>query len=283
MKFIRLLALCLIIYYVPKFCYSKTEGFALTKIHSHLTHDPRWEVDNSPLPAVFEQKFTYLAAGGQAYAFVSEDGQYVLKFFKHHLRRIPLWLKVLPLHGNLATKRTTQKQKRARKLVRDFTSYKIALENFPEETGLLYVHLNKTNTLKTHAKIIDKIGIEHQVNLDKVEFVLQKKADLAIPHLKKLIHEQNLSDAKNCIDSICELIYTRCEKSIYDEDPRIHRNVGFLENKAILIDVGRLKFDPRREDPRIQKQDVIKITSPLLSFLEENSPPLADYLEEKLK
>ncbi|MDN3506479.1 MAG: hypothetical protein P0S96_04545 [Simkaniaceae bacterium] len=283
MKFLKLLAVVFVFYAAAKFCYDKTEGFALTKIHSNLTYDSRWEVENGSLPEIFDQKFSYLAAGGQAYAFVSEDGQYVLKFFKHHLRRVPLWLRALPLTGKLAEKRTIHKQKRARKLLRDFSSYKLALEALPKETGLLYVHLNKTKTLKTFARIVDKIGIEHPVDLDKVEFVLQKKAELALPHLKKLIKGHDLEGAKTCIDSIFSLITTRCDLGVYDEDPRIHRNVGFIDNRAILIDVGRLKMDPRREDPRIQKQDLVKITRPLHTFLEKHSTELSIYLEEKLQ
>ncbi|NGX47200.1 MAG: hypothetical protein K1000chlam3_00572 [Chlamydiae bacterium] len=282
MQLLKLFFLALVIYYVPRFCYDKTEGFALTKIHSNLVFEPNWDVKNGPLPEVFDQKFSYLAAGGQVYAFVSEDGKYVLKFFKHHLRRLPFWLKILPLPKHLATKRKNQRKKRTAKLLRDFRSYKLSFENLMEETGLLYVHLNKTNSLRKTVRIVDKIGIEHKINLDQVEFVLQKKADLALSYFSNLIQEKKLSKAKDGIDSICELILTRCKKGIYDEDPRIHRNVGFIDGKAILIDVGRLKFDPRREDPKIQKEDLVKITRRLYTFLQKESPELAEYLEEKI-
>jgi len=280
--FFKILLLGLTIYYVPKFCYDKTEGFALTKIHSDLPYNSKWEVECGPLPNAFDQKFIYLAAGGQAYAFVSEDGTYVLKFFKHHLRRLPFLVKMLPLPSNLAEKREDQRERRQKKLERDFCSYKLAFENLPNETKLLFVHLNKTDWIHKNARIVDKLGIEHKVDLDGVEFVLQKRATLALPYLTSLIEEQKIDAAKSCINSICELIRTRCKKGIYDEDPRIHRNVGFIDGKAILIDVGRLKFDPRREDPHVQQEDLIKITRPLKAFLREKSPELANFLEEKL-
>ncbi len=98
-------------------------------------------------------------------------------------------------------------------------------------------------------------------------------------HLKALVDAHDLATAKKAIESICDLIASRCQKGIYDEDPRIHRNVGFVDGKAILIDVGRLKRDPRRVDPRIQRNDLRKITARLKNYLENRSPELADYLE----
>lgn len=281
-KLIKLILLALAIYYVPRFCYEKTEGFAFTKIHSNIPYSPKWDVACGELPRVFEQRFTYLAAGGQAYAFASEDGQYVLKVFKHHLRRIPLWLRFLPLPRSLDEKREIQKQKRGGKLHRDFTSYKLAYEQLPEETGLLFVHLNKTNHLHQKARLVDKIGIEHSLDLDRVDFALQKRAQLAMPYLKKLIKKGEIEKAARAIDSICDLIVHRCQKGIYDEDPRIHRNVGFVDDKAILIDVGRLKIDPARVDPKIQQHDLAKITYRLGEYLKGVSPTLHQHLEAKI-
>ena len=53
------------------------------------------------LKKICEQPFVYLGKGSQAYAFQSQDGQYVLKLFKgYHLKPIP-WLENLPLIGIL--------------------------------------------------------------------------------------------------------------------------------------------------------------------------------------
>lgn len=282
MKWIQLLILLIGIFFLPKFCRNQTDGFQVSNIHSHLAHDEKWEVKCEALPEIFDQKFTYLASGGQAYAFVSEDGKYVVKFFKHHLRRLPLWLKALPLPENLAKRREATKAKRQRKFLRDFTSYKLSYELLPKETGILYVHLNKTDTLKTKAQIIDKLQIEHSIDLDKVEFVIQKRADLVFPYFTKLIEEGEIEKSKKCIHSILELVKTRCAKGIYDEDPRLHRNFGFVDDRAIVIDVGRLRPDPSRKDPQVVSQDLAKITASLQTFLEVASPELATYLKKEL-
>ena len=59
-------------------------------------------------------------------------------------------------------------------LKHDFDSYKIAYENLKDETGLIYLHLNKTDFLKQKMIIIDKIGIYHEIDLDSMEFLIQK-------------------------------------------------------------------------------------------------------------
>ena len=280
--FLKLLFVALVVYYVPRFCDSKTDGFTLTNIHSDLPYSSQWEISCKELPNIFHQRFTYLGSGGQAYAFLSEDGNYVLKFFKHHLRRLPFWLKVLPLPSRFAIKKEIKREKRQQKLLRDFESYKIAYQILPEESGLLYAHLNKTKDLKKQARIVDKLGIEHKVDLDGVEFVVQKRASLVFPHLDTLIEQGKIEKAKRSIDALFFLVTSRCQKGIYDEDPRIRHNMGFVEDKAILIDVGRLRKDPQRKDPEVQKKDLLKITAHLQVYLKEHSPDLYEYLKKKL-
>lgn len=237
--------------FAARFTRKCTDGFTITGIHSSYAD---WEVNNPTLPEVFDQKFTYLGSGGQCFVFASEDGSYVLKFFKYR-----------------------------KKINRDFASYKLAMEQLPEETGLLYVHLKKTDELQTLAKIVDKLGIEHEVDLDKVNFILQKRAELTYPHLLHLVESNDIGAAKEAIDSLCSLIKGRCQKGIHDDDAKIHRNCGFIGNRAVIIDVGRFKADPRRQDPNVQSADLIKCTEKLKCYLDEISPELATYLDEVRK
>lgn len=254
----------------------QTDGFSILKIHSRFPNDPTFDTISPPLPDIFSQPFTYLGSGGQAYAFVSADGNYVLKFFKHHHHTTSKLKRLLP-------SKHKRQLKREKKRLRDLSSYKLAMEILPKETGLLYVHLNTTDYLNTRVTIYDKLHIAHELNLDEVPFVLQKKATLAYSYLDELIKNGMLEEAQEAIDSICHLIISRCRQGIYDEDPRIHRNVGFINGKAMLIDVGRLKPDPRRHDPQTQRDDLIKITKRLEIHLRQKSPQLADYLNDHVE
>lgn len=278
---VKLALLVLLIWQLPKLCHKATDGFSLIHIASSLPYDPDWDVEggsSEPLKAIFNQRFTYLNAGGQSYVFASEDGQYVLKFFKHYRMRLHPLIRILPLPKTLNQKREKQKTKRLRKLVRDFTSYKLAFEQLPKETKLLFVHLNKGDNLKLKTTIIDRLNIAHTIDLDSHEFVLQRRAELAYPYIKRLVESGDIDKAKKAVESICQLITSRCEKGIYDEDAKIHRNVGFIDEEAILIDVGRLKLDPRRKNREVQKGDLKKITEPMVDFLEDLSPEVSQHL-----
>lgn len=283
-KTAQLVGLGLAIYFLPKFCASQTDGFTTLKIASTLSFDPRWGNEPPPqeLKSWLEQPFTYIGSGGQCYAFASQDGRLVIKFFKHHLRRVPWITDHLPLPSRYALLRERQREKRNRKLLRDFNSYLLAFHYLKEESGLVYIHLNKSEQLKQKVILIDRLGIRHSIDLDQHEFVVQKRGELALPHLHKLLKSSEASEAKEAIDSILSLLVSRCQKGIYDEDPRIHCNLGFLSSKAFLIDVGRLRLDDSRKDPSVYKQDIRLITERLKQVLEKESPSLANYLEERL-
>lgn len=285
MKFLKWLILIPLAYWTEKFCVYQTDGFTLLKMQSTLAFNPKWEV-TEPLPqkitSLLCQKFTYLNSGGQCYAFASEDGTIVIKFFKHHLRRLPWLLAHLPLPPKYAALREKQRVKRLCKLDRDFTSYKIAYEMLREESGLLYLHLNKTKNANLSTTIVDKLGISHKLDLNTIEFIIQYKADLALTHLKKLIQGEQIDQGKEAINSILSLIISRCQKGIYDEDPRLHCNLGFKEEKAMLIDIGRLRVDPKRIEQKVYREDIKHITYKLNQWLLKESPELANYLEERL-
>jgi hypothetical protein len=276
--FLKLCTLVLALYFVQKFCLEQTDGFTIAKISSNLPFEKKWETDplseaeHREMLQILDQKFTYLASGGQCYAFVSADGQSVLKFFKHHMR--------LPCGWRPESAKKLQKKKN--KLERDFNSYKLAFEELREETGLLYIHLNKTDHLKQTVTIVDKLGIEHRLDLDRTEFVLQKRADLVYPHLQDLMQKGDTAGAKQVVDALLEVITARCQKGIFDEDARIHRNFGLIADKAVIIDVGRFKKDSTRTQPDVYHKDLETITKRLKTWLDEDYPLLSLYLEKRL-
>jgi len=274
---------------VAKFCEEKSDKFRLGRIFSSLDYNPLWmtrplvEQEKRELDAIFNQKFTYFASGGQCYAFLSADGKSVIKFFKHHRRTLPQWILALPLPAALAEKRQVRLEKKRAKLKRDFASYKLSFENLAEETGVLFIHLNKTATLKKRIKIIDKLHIEHEVPLDQVEFVVQRRAELVYPHLSRLIQRGDLEGAKSAVRSLVSLIVKRSCKGIYDEDARIHRNFGFIDGRPLIIDVGRLVFDPSQKDPHVYQRDVRRITERFKNWLQKKNPQLSSVLEEEIE
>lgn len=274
--FIQIALFLLAAWQVALFCTKATDGFTLLKISSELSDDPRWETasDEKMLEQALFQNYSYLASGGQCFAFVSQDKRYVLKFLKPYPRARFNWLIKLPLTKHLKRRCQRQIDKRLEKMERDFKSYKLTFDELKEESGLLFVHLNKKENFPHVALITDKLGIKHAVSLKNTAFVLQKKAELVYPHLDSLIKERRLEEIKEAIRNIAQLISYRCDKGIFDEDAKIHRNFGFIDNRPIFVDVGRFIKDDSRKKSHVKQADIQKIMRPLIKRLEKQCPEL---------
>ncbi len=285
--FFKLAIIGLSAYGIMLFCHRQTAGFTLTAISSNLTYHPSWETrpltsdENLQVEALLKQKFFFLNRGGQCYAFISEDGSSILKLFRLHRRRLPGIVMALPLPSFLESYRARKAANRSLKLYRDFNSYKLSFEELKEETALLFVHLNKTNYLKQQVTIVDKLGIEHRIDLDTTEFVLQKKVSLVCEELNALVQKGQLTEAQRRLDALLDLIVFRSKKGIHDEDAFLTRNFGFVGEKAVILDVGRFCKDPSRIQPEVYRADVQTIVNRFLPWLQENHPSLAEYLEEQ--
>ena len=234
------------------------------------------------LRTICSQPFYYLGSGGQCFAFVSKDQKYVIKLFKHKFRKPYSLLLSMPLFGPLEKLRLKNYNRALSKHKRDFTSYKIAFDSLREETGILYAHLNKSTHLNQPLKIVDKLGIEHTISLDHIEFVIQKKAELAYSRIDALMEKKDFQGARAALRSLLEVVVSRSKKGIFDEDAKIHRNFGFIGEKAVVIDVGRFRYDSSRKSPLVYGEDLKLVTGRLQEWLEISHPELAPVLAEEI-
>ena len=224
--------------------HNKTLGFSVAKISSNFSYDPAWatlepqgaELDH--LKEIFHQKFTYLAAGSQSYAFASEDGKYVIKFFrmKHLIPKITDYL-----HPDKV-------EHRRQNLLSIFSAHKLAYEELRQETGLIYLHLNKSRHLQTTLHVVDRLGRPHQINLDKTEFVVQEKAELIFTRLKKLLQKGDHEAVERSIAAVMELVRHRIDLGIADHDKAVTHNYGFVGERAVHLDIGRIYKEKKLKD-----------------------------------
>ncbi|SRR5581483_9547951 len=276
-------------HFVGAFCQKYTDNFSVARIHSTLPYNSKWETTplteetQKELETALSQEYRYLACGGQCFAFGSEDGKYVIKFFKHKIRPPYSYLLHLSLPQILDKIVQRKKDKAFSKLNRDFLSYKLAYEELQEETGLLYIHLNKGQSLHRSLSIVDKIGIKHEISLDAIEFVVQKQGRLAPSHIDALMKKGDFEKARCALRAMLDTIVSRCKKGFFDEDPQIHRNFGFVGDKPIFIDVGRFVPDARRKDPAVYSADLLKITHRFRKWLSTAHPELVNILDEEIR
>lgn len=271
-----------------RFCHWQTSGFRVHKVASTLSPRADWEIaplsseQRSEIGQILSQPFHFLGNGGQCYAFISEDGQSVLKLFKQHHMRPESWFNKIWLPSFFENQRQRILKNRRHRLELIFGSCKIAYDQFREGTGLLYIHLNKTDEWHRPLTLVDKIGIAHQIDLDQTEFALQKCATLALPTLDDLIAKGNVEEAKQAIDSLLQLIIDRSKAGIGDQDPVIRRNFGFLGTRAVEIDLGSYFKDPYLQAPSQYRRVLFLETLNFKTWLQKNHPELCKHLDTKL-
>jgi hypothetical protein len=270
---------------LDRYFHPKSIRFAPSKITTNSLN-PEWEIpplsqsEQKTINEILSQKFTYLDKGSQSYVFVSEDQKYVLKFLKQGKLRPQTWLAYIPFSWNPYYKEFLVLQK---KLHRTYQAQKIAFTEFKEQTGLLYVHLNRTHHLNKNVVLTDKKGEKHTISLDNICFSLQKKADLFYPRLNIMMEQKNIEGVKKVISSLFALADCFVKKGVVDHDPIMKKNFGLIENQVIQFDIGRMRLNPRRLTPSEYQQQLAKLTNSLKKWVATNHPELLPYYEQNLK
>jgi hypothetical protein len=281
-KLLTISILAVALFATQRFCRKQTDTFAVSKICSSLPFHPQWEVsplqqdEQKGLKAILAQPYFYLAKGAQCYVFLSQDGRYVIKFFRLNHLLPPFWTHFYFPYP-LQPLRIAKIQQKQEELDKDFLSYKIAYEEMREETGLVFLHLNKTDSLHQQLTIFDRLHISHILDLDQMEFLVQKKADLVYPALEQIVETKGAECAKQALSRLVDLLTLRSSKGIFDKDPDLNTNFGFIEEKPIQIDVGR--YRKQGEPQKIDRNEIIRITDHLNQWLRVHYPPLAEHLD----
>ncbi len=273
-------------------CYLATDGFSHQKILSRSqSNDITSEISEEKaalVKAIFDQPFHYLARGKSFYCFISEDQNYVVKFFKQQRLEESKWLTHFPLpsqfnhlKNRFLTFRANKHGHRRKEFL--FNSIKIASEQMAKETGLIHAQLSRSSSLDKQITFFDKIGVIHTMNLKDTEFVIQKRATLFYPYLKECLDQQNLGKAKTAIDHFVEHIKNRCQKGIMDIDIHPFSNYGFVDGEAVELDIGSYTKPESCNKDALALKDLTKILEYMSrKFKVFECEELASYSEEKL-
>lgn len=248
-----------------------SDGFSIANISDSLPFDSRWEVDHLSsfnIGHILSQPFNYLEKTADMYVFESSDKQYILKFFKFSQFRLPSFQETLPLPPFLnAIQNKCVKAKKERR-DRLFSSCKLAYKEFKDESGLVYVHLNKSTNLSHYVTLFDSLKRTHIIPIDQYAFVLQKRGEKIYSYLGRLIREKKVEEAKRAIISLSLILDKELQKGINDES-EIHKSAAFLQGKAMFLDIGQLKRGYDQEDRQ-------KSVHKLILWLETKDPKLAE-------
>lgn len=197
---------------------------------------------------IVDQPYIYLDRGKQAFAFASQDGKYVLKFFD--ARRLRKWfsLRKFPSERSLEKKRKNL-----------LNGYRIAYRDDRDHNGILFLQLSPDKRNREKVSVRDRFGFSYVIDLGDVPFVIQKKAVPTRTVLTQLLNKGKVEEAKEKLGMIAQLYFDGYQHGLYDLDHNFIYNTGFVDGQAIRIDVGRLRYDLSFQESEIWFPDAYKV------------------------
>lgn len=283
-----LLLAVLTVYGLGRLYFYTTAGFTLGNIHSDLSHHVQWdtreptEEETLKFRESIAQDYYYLGKGCQSYVFLSQDGKYVIKFFKFQRVRPQNWIDFFTFIPSVKEYQNNKIKEKENKLNNLFLSCKLAFDDLKNETGVIYVHLNKTDHLHHSLRIYDKLGLSHQLDLDRLEFVIQHRASMLADTIDDLMSAGQIDQSKLLIDKLLIMVLSEYYSGYADNDHALMQNTGVLNGNPIHIDVGQLIYNNTVRDPAVYHQEIMNKMTQARNWLKERHPELLDHLNNRL-
>jgi hypothetical protein len=162
-----------------------------------------------------------------------------------------------------------------------FKSFIHAYEHLREESGLIYLHLNKTRDLKKKVTLIDCDGNKFSVDLDSKEFVVQLKAEKISEYLLNLKDKDKEEEARQVVRSFLEIVARCCQRGYGDQELGVRNNFGIVNGKAILVDCSYLHVDTSLKYPHHFQAEILSVTEKMSQWAEQFYPDLSIILQEE--
>jgi len=214
-----------------------------------------------------DQPYRYLGSGSQSFAFLSEDGQYVLKFFK---------LKT----GYWRLPSLSRSQRRQESFITAFNSCLIHASTFKNESGVLYCHLKASKHNLPTVTLIDRNRRLLSLDLSTLPFVLQKYAEPVDQRLLRYKMANDRKSAEQTIDQLFGLLLKRYHLGLSDRDPNLITNFGFIDDQVVSIDVGGLVKNRQNLKTYFYDHEILKAKNKCNRWLFKHHPELVDHVEK---
>jgi len=277
-KFFLIFCLLLSAYGLARLYYYLTDDFRIANItysempYRHHQDSPLSIEEEAKIKKILLQPYYYLDKGAQSYAFISEDQEYILKFFKFkHLK--PHWmiqlLPSIPPFNHLKEHKRLNKQ---RKLQDIFQGYEIAYQYNREGSQLIYLHLNPTEFLQQQLTLVDKIGRTHQIDADQIVFLIQKKGEPLKDRLNRFFKQNQIEEVKKALKLILNMYMKEYRLGIYDRDHGVLQNTGFIDKEPFHLDVGKLSKNEKMIRPEFHKQDLEVVIWKIDNWIKDKYP-----------
>jgi len=270
---------------VGKVWYWRTNGFSVARLHGWTqTLEGVWWDEEAE--SIIAQDFHYLGRGRQAFAFVSNDGQYVIKFPRGDICKLPFWLRALPLEK----RRQRQISRKAAREQCVLQSARLAMEELKDATALIAMNFSPQTTHEklpnkkipnTCVRIIDKAGRSFQIPLATTYFILQRKKQLFRDVIEEAAARDGLVGVEKVLDDLFANILERTKKGILNRDGSFLRNYGFDEKGAYQTDVGSFYKVENEPMQAVYLRSMALSVKPIRRWMKKKHPEWVEILDQK--
>ncbi|MES2273624.1 MAG: hypothetical protein V4487_05495, partial [Chlamydiota bacterium] len=197
---VGLLVFCLSI---GKAWYIVKDGFSPRRIQA-LENGPS-DIWSKEAECALSQDFFYIGRGRQSFAFASEDGKYVIKLLRTDIFKSPFWLRAMNWKSygeKLRTQQSLQKQ-----FV--LNSFSLSYEELRNQTGVLALHLGKTESSGKRLTLVDSMGCKYRFPLENTSFILQYKQPILTKVFLEVLQKDDRLEAERILIAFLDLVIER--------------------------------------------------------------------------
>jgi hypothetical protein len=276
---IVILAICMLLLPVSlkRWTHSFHPSRLLVSLPGRVCSDIPPRLSQEELAVILSQEFSYLSRGSQAFVFSSHDRRYVLKLFLFDSPQHVL------SHRFYSKNDPSLLQKTEEKAIKTLEAARTAYQYLPEETGLLYLHLDPSEGMLPSIRIKGPAWRRGSLSLDRYRFVLQKRARPLQDVLWESCRGRNRAEFCHRIDSLAALLDRRIQCGIYNSDPTLFDNFGFVENHAVEIDFGNYVYCPHLFKGRRPQEEKARYMGQLLKWIQLNMPEWKDDVAKRME
>ena len=124
--------------------------------------------------------------------------------------------------------------------------------------------------------------MRHLLDLNQMEFILQKKATMWCTAIDELCATGQIDRAKGLIDNLLSMLLFEYHRGFADNDHALMQNTGVIEGRPIHIDTGQFIYNESMKRPKIYKQELFDKMYQMSLWLNTTHKELADHLKLRL-
>ncbi|MFA6501471.1 MAG: hypothetical protein WCT85_01655 [Parachlamydiales bacterium] len=260
-----------------------TFSFRIDKIEPNEFFQNHWNVKlkvNPQIKGVLDQKYKLFNKGRQSFVFISDDNKYVIKLIRFHRYSDPFFVKFLDSLKISNNHMNKLKNEINTSYQETMNSYKIAYEQLSDETATIYVHLDKTRVFDKKLQVVDRLGQNHYLDLDKLGFVIQKKAEPFDLKIQKTQDDRKAT--RKLIESFFYNLSSIYKKNVFNNDRHLVQNLGIIDDQIVEIDIGRFAIDERLEQRDFLQKESAHYTYYLRKWILKNIPEHVQFFDREL-